>query len=62
MTELPDMCPCGKVRYETKAAARRHAKEKRWLHLGTYQCLGFWHLGHANKAPKTKRARTRVGK
>ncbi|GAA4189982.1 hypothetical protein GCM10022252_27530 [Streptosporangium oxazolinicum] len=42
-------CPdCGRVRYETRAKARRAAR--RTLHRGThmrpYACGGYWHLGH----------------
>ncbi len=49
-----DRCPdCGKVRYLTRAIARKVAKNlnrRRPGHLNAYRCGAFWHLGHLPSA------------
>ena len=45
-------CPdCGKVRYLTRAAAKRQAKriQGREGRVNAYLCGDFWHLGHLPK-------------
>jgi hypothetical protein len=51
-------CPtCGKVRYLTKATAKKHARRHvgRGITTGlsAYRCGAFWHLGHLPTAVKT---------
>lgn len=46
-------CPtCGKVRYLTKAAAKRAIArhEHRDGRLNAYRCGEFWHIGHLPRA------------
>lgn len=49
-----DRCPkCGKVRYLTRAHARKTAKrikKRRDGRLNAYRCGEFWHLGHLPKS------------
>jgi hypothetical protein len=56
-----EVCSCGKVRYESQAAAKRVSREKRWYGLTVYECLGFWHLGHPPRKA-TRRARVKQGR
>lgn len=38
---------CGKVRYETRAKARRAARTRhRGNRMRAYPCGAYWHLGH----------------
>ena len=67
MSEFVDhgdgVCTCGKVRYVSKAAARKVKKEKHWLGLTVYECLGYYHLGHPDRGSRnTRRARARKGR
>ena len=51
---IPDLgrCACGKVRYRSRADARRFARKRNMRGLNAYQCGETWHLGHAPRAVK----------
>lgn len=63
-------CPdCRKLRYTSRAQARRAARRYPGHHLRAYQCGGFWHLGHLSEntlagraAASDKARRARAGR
>lgn len=51
-------CPCGKLRYPSRRAAKDAARRMRGQgvagpHLNPYRCGDFWHLGNLPRAVVT---------